>query len=407
MFKPRALAGPLRRALRTFPAVVLTGPRQSGKSTLLTRLLTRTHQFVSLENPDIRSRATSDPVGFLESLRLPVILDEIQYVPELLSYIKTRIDQDRRPGRWVLTGSQNFALMQGVSQSLAGRAAVFSLLPFGLVESEGRGEAMLSPSAWVASLARRRPVDPKPKLEERLLRGEYPEVSSRRTVDRTAWCRSYITTYLERDVRHLSHVGDLRAFETFLRICAARTAQILDLTSLSGEVGVSVTTAKRWLSVLEASYQVYLLQPYYRNLGKRLVKSPKLYFVDTGLATFLMGLHDRGTLVGGPSFGALFETLVVTDFLKRFHHAGEMPSLYYLRTQDGLEVDLVLELSQKLHCFEIKSSATLSPSHAKSFRRLKSDLGNLIQTQAIISRSDAPHPVAPGVLNIPWWQIAR
>jgi predicted AAA+ superfamily ATPase len=370
-------------------------------------MFSKTHSLASLEDLDVRARAVADPAGFLDSLSMPVILDEIQHVPELLPYIKTRIDKDRRPGQWLLTGSQNFALMQGVSQSLAGRVAVFALLPFNLAESAGYGEAMLSPAGWCRRLDQMERRNHALHLDERLLRGAYPEIAVSRKVDRLTWCRSYVATYLERDVRQLAHVGDLRSFETFLRICAARTAQILDLTELAGELGVSLPTVKRWISVLEASYQIFLLQPFYRNIGKRLIKRPKLYFLDTGLATFLMGLHDREALRYGPSFGALFETLIVAEFLKRFHHSGEMPALYYLRTQDGLEVDLVLELSQKLHCFEIKSSATLTPLHAKSFRRLKSDVGELIATQAIISCSNTTHPVAPGIPNIPWWHLAH
>lgn len=385
--KPRALTRVLLKAVRTFPAVVVTGPRQSGKTTLLKHLFSRTHRFVTLEDLDIRARAKDDPLSFLEQNRPPVILDEIQYVPELLSYIKTRIDHNRRPGQWLFTGSQHFVLMQGISQSLAGRAAVLSLLPFSLSERAGEGERTREVSRWLEGLSLSQTCEWKMSLPELLLRGNYPEIATRRSVDRQLWCGSYIATYLERDVRNLSQIGDLNQFERFLKLCAARTAQLLNLSEMAKEIGISVPTAKRWLSLLEAGYQIFLLYPYYRNIGKRLVKSPKLYFTDAGLASYLLGLHQSEAVVGSPSFSALFETLVVTDLFKRFLHAGQMPSLYFLRTRDGLEVDLVLEVGQKLHLIEIKSSMTIVPKHAGSLLRAMGDLKKSVGSAAIISRS--------------------
>lgn len=401
--KPRTLAKAILRAQRTFPAVVVTGPRQSGKTTLLKSLFQTTHAFVTLEDPDVRMRAREDPLDFLNQYRPPVVLDEIQYVPELLSYIKTRIDQRRRPGQWILTGSQNFALMQGVSQSLAGRAAVLSLLPFSVCERINRGDRSREVAAWLAALPLLPQAPAQLSLRDVLLRGNYPEIASRRAVDRRLWCGSYIATYLERDVRNLVQVGDLSQFERFLRLCATRTGQMLHLAGMAQELGISVTTARRWLSVLETSYQVYLLYPYYRNLGKRLVKSPKLYFNDPALASYLLGLHDWETLHQSPSFGALFETLVVTDCLKRFLHAGQMPAMYHLKTRDGLEVDLVLEIGQRLHLFEIKSGMTIVPKHAAALARLLRDgLALPVKTAAVISRAPESFPLARGVRNVPW-----
>ena len=321
--KPRTLGQTIGRAMRTFPAIVVTGPRQSGKTTLLRTLYGTTHAFVTLEDPDVRIRAKEDPLAFLARHKPPVIIDEIQYVPELLSYIKTRIDEHRKPGQWLFTGSQHFGLMQGISQSLAGRAAVLTLLPFSVAERIGRGETALKAVDWVRTLPEFSEVEARLPLGEVLLRGNYPEIATRKAVDRQLWCASYISTFLERDVRNLAQIGDLSQFERFLRLCAVRTGQILNLSDLARDIGVSVPTAKRWLSVLEAGYQVYLLYPYYQNLGKRLVKSPKLYFNDTALASFLLGIHDQDTLFNSPSFGNLFETLIVTDVLKRFLHAGE------------------------------------------------------------------------------------
>jgi len=403
--KPRTLGRVIVRAMKTFPAVVITGPRQSGKTTLLKSLCSKTHAFVTLEDPDARLRAKEDPVQFLARHKPPVILDEIQYTPDLLSYIKTRIDENRKPGQWLFTGSQHFGLMQGISQSLAGRAAVLSLLPFSLAERSGRGAEAMDVPRWLRSLRSTAPIRAGKPLSEILLRGGYPEIASRKAVDRQLWCGSYISTYLERDIRGLSQIGDLSQFERFLRICAVRTGQILNLSDMARDIGVSVPTAKRWLSILETGYQVFLLYPYYQNLGKRLVKSPKLYFNDTALACYLLGLADRDAVLNSPSFGALFETLIVTDVLKRFVHSGAMPSMYYLRTRDGLEIDLVIEIGQKIHLFEIKSAMTSWPKHADSLVRAKAQWKDRVLSAAVISRAPGDFPIRNGVSHFHWRDI--
>jgi len=403
--KPRILARTIQKAMKSFPAIVVTGPRQSGKTTLLKMLFAKSHRFVTLEDPDVRMRAKEDPLRFLEQFRPPVIIDEIQYVPELLSYIKTKIDQKRRPGQWLFTGSQNFVLMHGISQSLAGRAAVFSLLPFSFSERIEQGERTQEMVDWLKGLNLHQKCESKISLAELILRGNYPEIASKRSVDRQLWCGSYISTYLERDVRNLAQVGDLAQFERFLKLCAIRTGQILNLSELAKEVGMSVPTMKRWLSMLETGHQVYLLYPYYKNLSKRLVKSPKLYFNDTGLASYLLGLNDRDTLINSPNFGNLFETMIVTDFLKRFLHFGQMPSMYYLRTRDGLEVDLVLELGQKLYLFEIKSAMTILPKHASSLSRIASELKSAVGTSTVISTSSDNFHLTRGIDNYSWKNI--
>lgn len=399
--KPRTLSKTLQKAAKTFPAIVVTGPRQSGKTTLLKHLFSKTHQFISLEDPDIRLRAKEDPIAFLEENKAPVIFDEIQYVPELLSYIKTRIDQDRKPGQWLFTGSQNFILMQGVTESLAGRAAILSLLPFSYGERLGVGPKLLEPSGWIKKELKNSKTPSKIDLSEVILRGGYPEMASNSKVDRQLWCNSYISTYLERDVRNLTQVGDLNQFERFLKLCALRTGQILNLSEIARDVGVSVPTAKRWISVLEAGYLIYLLYPFYRNVGKRLIKSPKIYFCDTALSTYLMGIHQRETLINSPNFGALFESFVVCDFLKRFLHRGQMPSLYYLRTRAGLEVDLVLELEQKIHLLEIKSAMTIVPKHSSGLVRLMRDLPDS-DSAHLISRAKKSFLISEGVRNWNW-----
>lgn len=328
-FKDRILAQSISRAIKTFPAVVVTGPRQSGKTTLLKKMYSGSHKLVNLEDPDIRILAKEDPRGFLYQYLPPVMIDEIQYVPELLAYIKTRIDEDRKPGQWLLTGSQSFVLMDNITQTLAGRAAILSLLPFNVSERMNNASNAMNIATWTGNLNTEMSVPIPVPLEELLLRGFYPEIAVNPAVDRTLWCGSYITTYLERDIRNLANIVDFHQFERFLLSCVIRTGQILNLSEIARDVGVSVPTAKRWLSFLEAGQQIYLLYPYYRNLGKRIVKSPKIYVTDTALCSYLLGLHDPQTVMRSPSFGNLFETMVICDFWKRFLHFGEKPAMYY------------------------------------------------------------------------------
>lgn len=403
--KPRILAKTILKALKTFPAIVVTGPRQSGKTTLLKALFSKSHRFVSLEDPDIRMLAKAEPLSFLEQNSPPVIIDEIQYAPELFSYIKSRIDQDRRPGQWLFTGSQNFTLMQGVSQSLAGRVCVLSLLPFSFAERTNNSSSARDTANWLKNLNIHQSCSEQISISELLLRGSYPEIAVKKAVDRQLWCGSYISTYLERDVRNLAHIGDLSQFERFLKLCATRTGQLLNLSDMAKDIGISAPTAKRWISILETGYQIYLLYPYYKNLGKRLVKSPKLYFCDTALASYLLGLHDKEVLMKSPNFGNLFETLVINDFLKRFLHFGQMPSMYYIRTRDGLEIDLLLEVNQFIHLFEIKSAITINIRHASSLLKMVNEQKTRVKTAAVISRGRGNYFLTKAIANYDWKNI--
>mgnify|MGYP001563591188 CR=1 FL=1 len=382
----RTITKKLHDTVKTFAALVMTGPRQSGKTTLLRTEFDSTHQYINLENPDIQSRVTSDPIGFIDSISKPVILDEIQYAPILLPYIKEKIDNDRTPGQWLLTGSQNFTLMKGVTESLAGRAAILTLLPLSLSERHGNGET--SQDIHTLLSQPHSPLSHKIKqTSEYIFTGGYPEPLNNTSLSYQTWASSYIQTYLERDVRDLKNIGNLLQFQTFLKSCAIRTGQILDLSALARDIGVSFTTAKTWLSILVASYQVILLPQYFQNLGKRLIKHPKLYFTDTGLATHLMGISDLVTLASSPQFGALFETMVVTDFYKRSYHHLHDPRLYYLRTRDGLEVDLMIEDNQKLYLIEIKSSSTITSTHANSLLRLQREIPDKIAESLLLTNT--------------------
>jgi hypothetical protein len=352
--KRRALAPKLRALAAAFPVVYLGGPRQSGKTTLA-RATFPSHPYVSLEDPDHREFAATDPRGFLARFRAGAVLDEVQRVPSLLSYLQGIIDDNRKPGRFILTGSQQFLLMRGVSQSLAGRVAIVTLPPFSLAELTEVGQLDVT---HFDQIKPRRAL-PRFSLEWILRRGLYPAVHDTRA-DVTDWMASYYRTYVERDVRELLAIGDLETFGRFVRLCAGRSGQLLNLSSLGSDAGIAHTTARRWLSVLITSGLLHLLQPHHANFSKRLVKSPKLYFLDSGLLCYLLRVTRDAELETHPQRGAIFETFVVSELLKVFAAAGQDPPLYFWRDKSGHEVDVVIDLGGRLIPVEIKSGATIA-----------------------------------------------
>ena len=343
----------LLRDARHYPVLTLTGPRQSGKTTLA-RATFASHRYVSLEQVDQRRFAREDPLGFLAQFHGSVIIDEVQHVPDLLSYIQVAVDEDPSPGRFILTGSHNFLLMDRVSQTLAGRCGILNLLPFSRAELEGQKQVEPgSPSGLFSNRTTNL------HLWQTLLTGFYPRIHDRQ-IPPEVWLPDYIQTYIERDVRSLSNIGDLDVFERFLALCAGRAAQLLSYSGLASDCGISVDTARRWMSVLKTSFIIFLLHPHHRNFNKRVTKSPKLYFYDTGLLCQLLGVRESGQIVQHPLRGAIFENHVIAEVAKAYLHHRRTPPIFFWRDRTGHEIDLLIEEANLLYPVEIKSGNTMS-----------------------------------------------
>jgi len=344
---PRQISKKLKQLAVQYPVVAVTGPRQSGKTTLVKHTFPD-KKYASLEDPDIREFALSDPRGFLSAYSGGAILDEVQRAPDLFSYIQTIVDQSGKEGLFILTGSFHFGLMERISQSLAGRTGLLTLLPFSFHELYRKG---MIPGS----------------LEMLLYTGYYPRIYDKQ-LPPSEWYANYVTTYLERDVRVIRKIGDLDQFQRFLKMCAGRSGQILNLTSLGNDCGITHNTARAWLSVLQAGYIIFLLQPHFQNFNKRLVKSPKLYFYDTGLLSFLLGINSADVLLTHPFRGPVFETWVISELLKGRFNSGLRPNLYFWRDNSGNEVDCIIDHGDKLSALEIKSGQTITND---SFKGLK------------------------------------
>ena len=339
-----------------FPIVTITGPRQSGKTTLA-KAIFAAKPYVSLEDPDVRLAATDDPRSFLGRFPDGAVLDEVQRCPEILSYLQTLVDVDGRMGLFILTGSQQFGLLSDISQSLAGRTAFVELLPFSLDELLRSG---MSPQS----------------LDEMLTKGGYPPLYDRKIPPRK-WFGAYVTAYIERDVRQVLKVQELETFQRFVRFCAGRTGQLLNLSSLAADCGITHNTAKSWISVLEASYILFQLRPHHANFNKRLVKTPKLYFYDAGLVCWLLGIQTPQQLETHPLRGSIFETFVVAELMKSRLNAGERSGMYFWRDSNGNEVDVIIEQGPQLIPVEIKSGATVARDFFVGLEKWMALSGNL------------------------------
>ena len=341
---PRKITNKLLDLSTKYPVVAITGPRQSGKTTLVKHTFSD-KKYLSLEDPDTREYAITDPRGFLSTCPDGAILDEVQRAPDLFSYIQTIVDDRNKEGLFILTGSFNFGLMEGITQSLAGRTGLLTLLPFSYHELAG--------------------VDTAPSLLEKLLySGGYPRIYDK-DLPPSEWYANYITTYLERDVRALKKIGDLDQFQKFIKMCAARCGQLLNLSSLGNDCGITHNTAKEWLSVLRASYIVFLLQPHFKNFNKRLVKTPKLYFYDTGLLCYLLGITNYSEINTHALRGPIFESWVISELIKGRFNRGLKENLYFWRDNTGNEVDCIIEQGNNLLALEIKSGQTISKDFFK------------------------------------------
>jgi uncharacterized protein len=384
----RELEARVLLAARNFPAVVLTGPRRAGKTWLLRHLLPKASYFL-LEDPSVVARLRADPNGFLDAVRTPVVLDEVQNVPEIFALVRARIDQQpRRIGQWFLTGSQEAPLMQGVTESMAGRAAVLQLRPLSTRES--------------------------PRVS--LLLGGYPEALARPGAA-ALWFSSYVQTYLERDVRAVTAVKDLATFRRFLALLASRHGQILNKTDLAAPLGISVPTIAQWLGVLETTAQILVVPPFYEHLGRRLIKSPKVYLADSGLACHLLGVESAAELAKSPFLGALFEGFIAAEMIKAQTNRGRRPEIYYFRDQQGLEVDFLLPGKDgAVALVECKATRTVTPAMAAPLQRLAEALTKRRPRVTGVSMSlvhqspktpAATRAVAPGVSAWVWQDFIR
>ncbi len=379
----RTLTKKLLSLAKQFPVIGLVGPRQSGKTTLVKQLFSHL-PYVSLEDLDQRSIAQNDTRAFLDRFKDGVVIDEAQNAPAVFSYLQTLVDQNQQPGQFILTGSQNFTLTEKITQTLAGRIALLTLLPLSLEELK-EAEDLIGSS------------------DDMIFKGGYPRIFNNH-MDPTDWYPSYIRTYVERDVRQITSINDLNRFQVFLKLCSGRIGQLLNLSSLANDCGISHTTARQWLSVLESSYLVYLLQPHHQNFSKRLIKMPKIYFYDTGLACSLLGIESSKQLENHYLKGGLFENMVVSELLKYRFNQGKQPNVYFWRDKTGHEVDCIYELSGKLLPIEIKSSKTLSKDQFKNlhyFQKLSQ------QEQAILCYAGDIEVTQNGIKSVNFMNITK
>lgn len=400
----RTLSKTIERVTHTFPVLLLTGPRQVGKTTLLNMCTDTSRNYVTLDDLDARSLAQNDPGLFIQTYQPPVMIDEVQYAPNLFSYIKIAVDREKAKGLFWLTGSQKFHLMKGITESLAGRVAIIDLLGLSQAEIGHRAlesEPFIPSPEWIQR-ARKNNKQAKTLLTvyDQIWRGTFPGVIDATDDERNLFYSSYIQTYIQRDVKDILSISDVTAFNTFLSAVAARTGQLLNYAELSRDVGIDNKTTKSWLSVLETSGLVYLLPPYYRNVTKRLIKAPKLYFLDTGLCAYLTKWVTSASLEAGAASGALLETYVFSEILKSYWHNGIAANFYYYRDLDQREIDLVIETGECFYPVEFKKTATPSKTASKHFNLLEK-LGKPVGSGAVICFVAHDIPLSRSVTAIP------
>jgi predicted AAA+ superfamily ATPase len=404
MYK-RTLSSTIHTISESFPVLMLTGPRQVGKTTLLEMCAAGKRAYVTLDDLDARRLAQRDPALFLQTWQPPLIIDEVQYAPQLFSAIKMRVDREKRNGLFWLTGSQKFHLMRGITESLAGRVAIVDLLGLSRAESEGRADSsrpFVPTPEWIARarLAATPATDGLMEIYSRIWLGAFPRLNEQGPAARNLFYRSYIQTYIQRDVQDMLKVTDQTTFNRFLGAVAARTGQLLNYASLAREVEIDNKTVKSWMSILEASGLVYLLQPYHRNLTKRLVKTPKLYFLDTGLAAYLTKWPDAASLQAGSMSGAMLETWLFAEILKSYWHNGLEANVFFYRDVDQREVDLVIEVGDTLYPVEFKKTASPSAGAARQFAVLEK-LGKTVGPGAVLCFVERDIPLSSQVTAVP------
>lgn len=404
MYK-RTLAKVINQINSAFRVLLLTGPRQVGKTTLLELCADENRNYVTLDDFDARHMAQTDPGLFIQTYKPPLIIDEVQYAPQLFSHIKIMVDREKNNGMYWLTGSQKFHLMQGITESLAGRVAIIDLLGLSQAELEDRAdlnEPFLPTPTWIKQArSNTNHYIPLQKVYEYIWLGAFPSIYETNGANRDLFYRSYVQTYIQRDVRDILKISNENTFYNFLVAIAARTGQMLNFADLARDVGIDNKTAKAWLSILETSGLVYILHPYFRNVTKRLVtSSPKLYFLDTGLCSYLTKWPDSASLAAGAMSGAILETYLFSEILKSYWHNGKEPHFYYYRDKDQNEIDLVIETSDTFYPVEFKKTGTPSLTASKHFRLLEK-LGKNVGPGAVICFVEKDLPLSSTVTAIP------
>lgn len=400
----RTLSKVVKEISNNFPVLLITGPRQVGKTTLLEMCAGSDRGYVSLDDFDVRQLAQNDPGLFIQTYKPPIIIDEIQYAPQLFSYIKIVVDRAKKNGLYWLTGSQKFQLMQGITESLAGRVAITDLL--GLSQAELNNHAyqstpFLPNPVWIENNKfKANKLSQLKDIYQQIWQGSFPRVNESKGSIRDIFYRSYIQTYIQRDVKDILNISDETSFYKFLTAIAARTGQLLNYADLSRDVAIDNKTAKSWLSVLQTSGLVYLLPPYHNNINKRLVKTPKLYFLDTGLCTYLTRWPDATSLEAGAMSGAILETYLFSEILKSYWHNGQEPYFYYYRDMDQKEIDLIIESGDTLYPIEFKKTATPSLTASKDFHLLEK-LGKKVGSGAVICFVEKDVALSRNVTAIP------